>query len=319
LGFLSELRWIMLGLGAALIAGIWWRGTRRGGQASGMAELRESDLTAPPVTHSAPARELSIRPMERLSVETTDLATTVVEFDLPMIADKDEIVEFEDVSLELDSLRTIVPAEFERFEEQATPPASPPAPVPAPVPALAPLKDTSEVSGRYASVVEPKVPPRTDTSGRFARPDPAPPPVTPLQKIVTVRLSSGSSRWLGSTLRAGLEAEDLTHGRYGIYHRSHSDGRSIFCVASLLEPGVFDPARMAQQEFHGVSIFAILPGPVEPTAAFDAVLGTAQNLRDRLNGVLQDDKGLPLGLERVAEIREEVERFGQLLQGGAAQ
>jgi cell division protein ZipA len=295
LAFLSELRWIMLGLGAALIACIWWRGTRRGGQASGMAELRESDLTPSLVTHSAPAREASIRPIERLVVETADLATTVVEFDLPMIAAKDEIVEFEDVSLELDSLRTVVP---EKVEE--------------------PVKNTAEISGRYASVVEPRVPPRTDTSGRFARPDPPPPPATPLQKIVTVRLSSGSSRWLGSTLRAGLEAEQLTHGRYGIYHRSHSDGRSIFCVASLLEPGVFDPAKMTQQEFQGVSIFAILPGPIEPTAAFDAVLGAAQNLRDRLDGVLQDDKGLPLGLERVAAMREEVEQFAGLLRGEAA-
>jgi cell division protein ZipA len=309
LAFLSELRWIMLGLGAALIACIWWRGTRRGGQASGMAELRESDLTPSLVTHSAPARESSIRPIERFVVETADLATTVVEFELPMVADKDEIVEFEDVSLELDSLRTVVPEKAAELEDQATPPARPPP---------ASVKSPAEISGRYASVVEPRVPPRTDTSGRFARPDPPPPPATPLQKIVTLRLSSVSGRWLGSTLRAGLEAEQLTHGRYGIYHRSHSDGRSIFCVASLLEPGLFDPAKMAQQEFQGVSIFAILPGPVEPAVAFDAVLGAAQNLRDRLDGVLQDDKGLPLGLERVAAMREEVERFAGLLRGEAA-
>ncbi len=65
----------------------------------------------------------------------------------------------------------------------------------------------------------------------------------------------------------------LAYGRYQVFHRRHVDGRSLFCVASLVEPGTFDVARMATEEFRGVTLFAVLPGPVEPLLTFDELLG----------------------------------------------
>ncbi len=44
---------------------------------------------------------------------------------------------------------------------------------------------------------------------------------------------------------AALELHGLAFGRYQVFHRKHSDGRSLFCVASLIEPGTFDLARDA--------------------------------------------------------------------------
>jgi len=38
---LAEIRWILLGLGLLLIAGIWWRGARRSAQAPAGGELRQ--------------------------------------------------------------------------------------------------------------------------------------------------------------------------------------------------------------------------------------------------------------------------------------
>ena len=43
---MAELRWILSGLGAVLIAAIWWWSARRSGQAPGNAELRESTSPA---------------------------------------------------------------------------------------------------------------------------------------------------------------------------------------------------------------------------------------------------------------------------------
>ena len=50
-------------------------------------------------------------------------------------------------------------------------------------------------------------------------------------------------------LMAALELHGLAYGRYQVFHRKHVDGRSLFCVASLIEPGTFDVARMASEEF----------------------------------------------------------------------
>ena len=112
---------------------------------------------------------------------------------------------------------------------------------------------------------------------------------------------------------AALEVHGLAYGRYEVYHRKHSDGRSIFCVASLIEPGTFDIATMAEAHFRGVTLFAVLPGPLEPLQTVDALLSTARDLARELSGTVQDAKGMPFSPQRVAALREEVARFQSLL------
>lgn len=108
---------------------------------------------------------------------------------------------------------------------------------------------------------------------------------------------------------AALELHGLAYGRYNVYHRKHSDGRSIFCVASLIEPGTFDLQRMADEEFRGVTLFAVLPGPLEPLRAVDALMTAARDLARELSGTMQDAKGVPFSPQRIAALREEVARF----------
>jgi cell division protein ZipA len=151
---------------------------------------------------------------------------------------------------------------------------------------------------------------RTDESGRFARVAERTANASPKQKIVTLRVcAAGDSRWPGTTLMAALEAQGLAFGRYQVYHRNHADGRSMFCVASLVEPGSFEPARMAEQEFRGITAFAVLPGPAPPLHTVDALLATAHGLAESLSGQLQDAGGTPLSVQSATVLREEVARF----------
>jgi FtsZ-interacting cell division protein ZipA len=104
-----------------------------------------------------------------------------------------------------------------------------------------------------------------EQSDRQAAVAPPAPNKSEKQKIVTVRVCAvGDTRWAGTHLMDALEALGLAYGRYQVYHRNHSDGRSIFCVASLVEPGTFDLSTMPNEQFRGVSLFAVLPGPLEP-------------------------------------------------------
>jgi cell division protein ZipA len=101
----------------------------------------------------------------------------------------------------------------------------------------------------------------------------------------------------------------LAYGRYQVFHRKHVDGRSLFCVASMVEPGTFDVARMASEEFRGVTLFAVLPGPVEPLLTVDELLGAARGLAHELAGMVQDSKGMPLSPQRAGALRDDVARF----------
>ncbi len=137
------------------------------------------------------------------------------------------------------------------------------------------------------------------------------------QKIVTIRVSApGDMRWSGAQLMTALEQHGLSLGRYQVFHRNHVDGRSLFCVASLVEPGTFDLSTMAQEEFRGVTLFAVLPGPLEPLETFDELVATARSLAEALSGMLQDAKGMSLSVHRAAALREDVERFQARLPPG---
>jgi cell division protein ZipA len=130
------------------------------------------------------------------------------------------------------------------------------------------------------------------------------------QKIITLRVCAPNTvRWSGRQLLAALERQDLAYGRYQVFHRKHTSGGSVFCVASLIEPGSFDLALMPDQEFRGVTIFAVLPGPLEPLPAFDALISAVRGLAESLSGMAQDSNGLPLSPAKAAALREDVARF----------
>jgi cell division protein ZipA len=156
--------------------------------------------------------------------------------------------------------------------------------------------------------------PASENSDRYSTAAPQAPNVSEKQKIVALRVCSvGDARWTGAGLISALETHGLAYGRYQVFHRRHSDGRSIFCVASLVEPGTFDIASMPDGLFRGISLFAVLPGPIEPVQTIEAMLETARDLARDLSGTLQDAKGMPFSPQRAEALLKDVSRFQALL------
>ena len=155
---------------------------------------------------------------------------------------------------------------------------------------------------------------RTDDSGRFTQVAEPARNASEMQKIVALRVCApDAARWPGKRLMTALELQGLAYGRYNVYHRKHVDGRTMFCVASLVEPGTFDLTRMPEEEYRGVTLFAVLPGPAEPLQTLDALIRTARSLGESLAGEVQDADGVPLSAQRAAALRDEVARFQTLL------
>ncbi len=135
-------------------------------------------------------------------------------------------------------------------------------------------------------------------------------PATRSQRIVAVRVTARPpERFEGSRLHEAVLAEGMEFGRYGIFHRLDPSGRPIFSMASLVEPGTFDPRTMSGDVYPGIALFAVLPGPVPAQQAFEELVATAHSLAGRLGGGLQDDRGVSLSMQRVATLREEMLDF----------
>ncbi len=293
---MAEFRWILLGLGLLLIAGIVWWGTRRSAQAPGNAELRETAPTEaraqePGTQDMEPrieTREWEISTFEPLNIKTDGFQEVPI-LDAPIMVDVDAGPEPEI----LDDADTIPNAHVG--------PVMPPVLTKVVAPPLAD-KPIEARQSRAATA--------SDASDRISTQAPRTPNTSEKQKIVSVRVCApAETLWAGSALLSAFESHGLAYGRYQVFHRRHVDGRSLFCAASLVEPGTFDVAGMAAQGFKGITLFAVLPGPLDPLLTVDEMLSAARGLAGELPGVVLDAKGAALSPQRLAALREDVAQF----------
>jgi len=132
------------------------------------------------------------------------------------------------------------------------------------------------------------------------------------QKIVTVRIVARDKKsFAGDELVLNLRGIGLRHGKFGIFHRydGSDESNAIFSAASLVEPGSFDLQNIQAQEIPGISLFLVLPGPIDSVKAFDLMMAAARTLTQSLQGELLDESGSTLSIQRERYLREEVIQF----------
>lgn len=132
------------------------------------------------------------------------------------------------------------------------------------------------------------------------------------QKIVTLRLvARHGDAFAGDDLILGMRGIGLRHGKFGIFHRIDGDDedRTVFSAASLVEPGSFDLANIKEQEIPGISLFMVLPGPIDGVEAFDMMMDAARALSQALGAELLDESGSTLSIQRERYLREEIIQY----------
>jgi cell division protein ZipA len=132
------------------------------------------------------------------------------------------------------------------------------------------------------------------------------------QKIVTLRVvARDRGACPGDELILSLRGIGMRHGKFGIFHRldGSDEERSIFCAASLVEPGSFDLPNIKDQQIPGISLFLILPGPIDAVEGFDMMMTTARTLAQSLSADLLDESGSTLSIQRERFMREEIIQF----------
>ncbi len=279
----SELRWILVAIGLPVLAAIWWWTSRRSRQGTDSPELREvaqpaerADEVVHPVMRDETS-EWGVPPFEPLNIRTADFEN-LRDIDHPsMTANAEPFTE---------------PGAVVQHEEYAVE-------LPPPRTAARPETQAPAVSAA-----------ETGTTGSR----PQLPNAAETQRIITLRVCAlDETRWSGVTLLAALNDHGLAHGRYQVFHRKHSDGRTLFCAASLVEPGTFNLAQMPSEEYRGLTLFAVLPGPIDAVQTVDALIDTADALAQTLDGEIQDSKGRPLTPEAAGALRDDVERFQTMM------
>lgn len=267
---MNELRWILLVAGLLLLGGLYLWGMRGRWRGQG-----DDDGSRRPAVFSGGAQ----------AFETGETAPEDIEEPAVLRAERRVEPGFDDDEVAGDELPPARRIDFDDDDALETP-------------AIGRREPT--FSGRNEPVAAPeRSEPRMD--------DQPAPPVARQQKIMAIRVSAQApARFDGADLLDALRAEGLGFGRYEIFHRLHDDGRPIFSVTSLREPGTFDLQEMPNTQYTGVAMFTVLPGPVSAVDAFDEMVFTARALATHLSGALADERGAPLTALRVNKLREEV-------------
>ena len=284
---MQELRWILLAAGIALIVALYVLGVRARRRSAAPGLGRATRVEAPPLSGIESPR---IEPR----VDVADDAA--LDFEAPATAiDEVPIVDFE-VEPEPEPA-----AASEAHRREPIPEVNRPDPIPA-------VHRREPTFAAPADAPRPAPPPR-DASAPRQR-----------QKIIALRVTAPApERFEGAFLEEALRAEGFAFGRFGIFHRLDAAGRPILSLASLLEPGTFDPATMARCSYPGVALFAVLPGPVSAPQALEELVESGRYLAERLGGSLLDDRGAALSMQRIGQLREEALDFerGQAAPHGA--
>jgi cell division protein ZipA len=373
----AELRWILLGFGLLVIAGIWLWGRRRSaaagdenaaltrgaeryeprmdgevhaadgeyGAGAGHGEAREHGHDPALHDDDLPTIELLARGYDERRANGANPPVVTID-DLPDNAEDVVLVDAPDTV-------AVEPMHVDPPPRRQQPPVVVP-PRPAPPPVVERLEEDVADNAPHdepptVTIEVPTLAPEAAVVERRRQRPPAPPPVVPplppppatsdpladtmvgahkrhalpaeppprQQRIVAIRLIALPETEIdGATLQTSLAAERLVFGRYSIFHRLLEGDRPVYSVASLVEPGSFEPELMASVKFPGVSLFAVFPGPLPAPQAFDELLACARRLGDKLGCMLQDDTGSSLTGQRVLSLREDLVHFEHLVSLG---
>ena len=291
---MSELRLILLVAGLLFIAGIagfeWWRARRNRPMATVAREeapVVENISTPRPLPDIHVVREPRVAVDEELPVielESTSASGTRRALGISIS---------EDVAVDV-------------LREEPAAPAPPPAPAPAPAPAAAPRFDSTRKEpyiGQDDEISEVRIveeqPPIRGPQLVLAWPNESE------RRIVTMRVIPRSEpRFAGRSLRQAFASAGFWHGPLDIYHLPDEAGRVVVSAAALAQPGTFDPSIMDSQRFSGLNLFAVLPGPMNEREAFDALVGAARAMAERLEGSITDQHGEELTAGRIQRLRQ---------------
>jgi len=291
---MGELRFILLAAGALLIGGLWWWELRRSSRTQRLRADLPASARQEPMIEALPEVE-SVTDDPDAPLPTLRAAPE----DRPVPGTSPPLVTIENLPEDTDQI--VLASRDEPHSPLRTSPGLGPIARPTALVEEMPVSPPSRAGSEVA--VAPRPPPRRAPSGSDSEPGAK-------QKITAIRLVATSPERIGGgELRAALEGEGLQYGRYSIYHRQRPDGRMLYSVASLREPGSFELERMAAQRYPGVSIFAVFPGPTPAPELFDEMLALARRLGERLGCVLQDERDSSLTAQRVVSLREDLVQF----------
>ncbi|MCW8825238.1 MAG: hypothetical protein OQK78_02330 [Gammaproteobacteria bacterium] len=121
-------------------------------------------------------------------------------------------------------------------------------------------------------------------------------------------LAPKGEKFRGTQIKMALNEVGFVFGKMDIYHLLDGD-ETLVSVASVLEPGTFDPNEMGAIKIPGLVVFSQLPAARSGEEVYDTWYRTTKKLKAALSGRLTDMRQQPLSDDYFDKLRSEAEAF----------
>ncbi len=118
----------------------------------------------------------------------------------------------------------------------------------------------------------------------------------------------------GEQILSASFATKLEYGDMNIFHRKDEQGKIMFSMADMMEPGWFEFDKMHELRTRGITLFTQLKLCADPVSSLDEMLVCAHSLATMLNGQLCDQNRQLLNEVMAKSLREKAKYFASLKQ-----
>ena len=128
------------------------------------------------------------------------------------------------------------------------------------------------------------------------------------RKLIVIHLAARKDGGIaGPAVEKAFSTLHLVFGDMSIFHRHDgSNGKVLFSIASMVEPGSFPVDDMTGFRTPGLTLFTQLPGARDGIEIFDQMLATANRLSELLDAECQDERHNKLTRQMEEHMRESI-------------
>ena len=142
-----------------------------------------------------------------------------------------------------------------------------------------------------------------------SRQEPTAPPHSPKMTLVLTVMAPRHQLFHGPKIQVVAEALRFrlnSEGLYELFPETEAADVPILSLAHLRKPGSFEPQTLRELHTPGLLLFMKLPGPLEEMKALDLLVITADQLAQRLGGLICDEQRNRMTNQALARLRDEV-------------
>lgn len=139
------------------------------------------------------------------------------------------------------------------------------------------------------------------------------------QEVIVINVMSRQPEgFVGAALLETILSCGMRFGAMNIFHHyapAPDDDCSLYSMANIVKPGVFDLNNMQSFQTPGVSFFMIMPlkgsTNISSMDVFDQMLSTARKIAEKLDGELKDERRSVMTGQTIEHCRQRISEFSR--------